>query len=143
MCQEYYETLEEAKKAVGKFIVKTGRQYSKLVKTEVDERLSPHPDKLYREWKNWYDFLEYSMLTYDEATFVMKWLGVQRIEVYKFYAKMSDIRLHSNPNQFYKGRGWKDVSEFLGIQRKKCKGSEFYNAKKPNHYKFKHLGSIE
>ena len=48
---EYYPSLDEAKRALGKFVVKSSREYRKLVRSQKDPGLPACPEKLYPNWQ--------------------------------------------------------------------------------------------
>ena len=107
--------------------------YKTIRKEHPDFNLPSHPDRVYRDqgWKGWRDFFgleERSRPTFKEAQELFKAAGVygeklRRKNLSKLYSAFRkehpDFNLHSNPNQFYKGKGWKGYKDFFGLAEKK------------------------
>jgi hypothetical protein len=49
---------------------------------------------------------------------IVRTLGIQNsVQWRKNFKKLSNLNLHSTPERYYKGKGWKGWADFLGTSR--------------------------
>jgi superfamily II DNA or RNA helicase len=116
--EEKYSSYSEAKKAVKRLGIKSGREYSRRYKE--DPRLPSDPKSKYHGigWKDFYSFLDSKKRSLyknieDAKQSVMK-LGMKNREEYVTQKRYKeDGSLPSQPNVFYKNRGWKDWNDYI------------------------------
>ncbi|WP_116827485.1 VPA1269 family protein [Pseudomonas syringae] len=109
-------TYNEAKKAVKRLGYWSSGDYRRQHK--IDPRLPLHPAIQYLDkgWIDWYEFLEKprNYEEYSEAKKAAQGLSFQNQTSYKENYKV-DPRLPINPDKSYRGLGWSNWEEFLGI----------------------------
>lgn len=113
----YYETYEEAKKAVQILNIPNKNVYRQGLYKQ-DEFLPFSPEKVYRNkgWVTWEKFLNYSprvIYTFAEANLAVKKYGWETTRQYQFSYKI-DSKFPLSPDKYYKGKGWKGWKDFLG-----------------------------
>ena len=118
---DLYLTIKEAKKAVKKLGINSESEYIKRYKKE-DPRLPSNPDRKYeKDWVDWPNYFGRETpdlyLTIKEAKQVVKKLGIGSAKEYRKRYK-EDPRLPSNPNKYYKGKGWIDWPNYFGRTKK-------------------------
>ncbi|MDD3626878.1 MAG: integrase repeat-containing protein, partial [bacterium] len=119
---EPYEIYEEAKSAVKSLNIQTIDEYE--LRYNEDPRLPSHPDRTYsnKGWIDWYHFLDKERPdyynTYEEAK-----SAVQKLKINSFKEYMEKFHLNpllpSNPQRFYKNKGWIDWYDFIGKDKPK------------------------
>jgi len=118
----FYQTYAEAKQAVKGLGITAQGDYRKRHKE--DPRLPSHPFEFYegKGWTDWYNFFGKESPnfypTYEEAKQAVQRLGITNQGEYQKRYK-EDPRLPSTPSEFYKDKGWINLYEFLGIDRRK------------------------
>lgn len=113
-----YLEYEEAKKVVNEKGIKSHRDYNLLHKYL---RLPSAPDMYYKDkgWTDWGDFIGNDAVnfpTYEEAKRILREKGINCKKEY--LSSYKSLGLPSNPNGYYKGRGWTDWSDFFGKTKK-------------------------
>ena len=117
---------KEAQRLVQKYKVQTGTEYEvrrKEIGKKEKVRLPSRPDKDYKEWVDWYEFLEKPrpelFSPYKEAQRLVQKYKVQTGTEYKVRRKeigeKEKVHLPSRPHKDYKE--WVDWYEFLGKPR--------------------------
>lgn len=117
-----FKTFEEAKVITREFGVKTCNEYwamrSALGK---NQGLPSQPERAYANcgWTSWGDFFgleKAEILPYDEAKEIAKTLGINNS--HEWISGKADLRkvpgMPSNPPRFYKDKGWRGWTDFLG-----------------------------
>ena len=114
---KFYPTYEEAKRAVAGKNIKSKDEYKKRYKE--DPRLPSEPNSTYANqgWINWLDFLgkptKVFYPTFEKAKRAVAVINIKSKDEYQKRYK-EDPRLPSNPNIFYKDKGWIGSLVFLG-----------------------------
>jgi superfamily II DNA or RNA helicase len=114
---DFYPTYGEARKAVIKLRIKQIVDYQRRYKE--DPRLPSAPDKQYKNkgWISWFEFFGKETPdfypTYGEARKAVIKLRIKQIVDYQRRYK-EDPRLPSQPNKYYKKKGWINWFEFFG-----------------------------
>jgi len=112
----FYSTFEKAKRAVRRLNIKSQSEYYEHYKE--DPRLPSQPYNIYADkgWINWFNLFGkptpvfYS--TYKEAKRAVQRSNIKSQDEYKKRYK-EDPRLPSNPNIFYKDKGWIGFFDFF------------------------------
>lgn len=115
----YYETFEEAKKAVIKLGVISRKEYIEQKRYREDPKLPSQPSTYYKNigWTKWDEFIIICYLTYEEANEAVQKLGVKtRTDYIKYKRYKEDALLPSNPEKRYNKKGWVDWYHFLGTK---------------------------
>ncbi|NWB49869.1 VPA1269 family protein [Pseudomonas gingeri] len=111
---KFYPSLAEAQAAMRSLDIKNYVDYRKHY--QKDSRLPRKPEEVYINlgWTNWRVFLGGQPIysTLEEASKACKALGFKRRHQY-ITRYSEDPRLPSNPNQFYKNKGWISWDRFL------------------------------
>ncbi len=121
---EFYETYEEAKKAVERLNINSWHEYRTKKKYKSDPRLPSSPEKFYQNkgWVNWNTFFGKPNLdiyqSYDDAKKAVYKLDFKTGQEYKKKYKL-DPRLPSTPSSYYKDKGWSGFEDFLGKSKKR------------------------
>lgn len=116
-----YPTYVEAQSAVRALGIEDGKDYS--ARFRQDPRLPASPASQYTKigWTDWYDFLgkEKPSLyeSYADAKTAAAALGVKSTSDYR-RQRRKDEKLPADPLKFYAERGWRDWSDFLGIEQR-------------------------
>ena len=112
--RDFYKSYREAQKAVQSLGIKTTTEYAH--RRLEDSRLYAHPDKTYKNWKGWYDFLGTQAKTYysyRDAQTAVKNLGIKKEKEYN-ERYTTDPKLPPTPKQHYKNSGWEGFRSFVG-----------------------------
>ena len=115
----YYETFEEAKKAVIKLGIISRKEYIEQKRYREDLKLPSQPSTYYKNkgWTKWDEFIIISYLTYEEAKEAVQKLGIKtRTDYLKYKRYKEDTLLPSNPEKRYNNKGWVDWYHFLGTK---------------------------
>jgi len=113
----FYQSYVEAKKAVIKIGIKSRKEYVEQKRYKEDTRLPSQPNSFYKKsgWTNWNDFLGNTCYTYTEAERAVRQIGVDSKAEYISYKKHNeDPLLPSDPEKYYKHKGWVNWYYFLG-----------------------------
>ena len=116
-----YQTYIEAKNAVLKLNIRSEKEYR--LRYKEDDRLPSTPSRFYKDkgWIDNYDFFNKKRpdyyATYNEAIKAIRKLSIKSRKEYDKRYK-DDQFLPSNPEDIYKGIGWIDYFNFLGIKRR-------------------------
>jgi len=115
-----YPKYNDAKKAVEKLNIKSSREYSRRYKK--DPRLPSRPENYYSGigWIDYDHFLGFERhnfyQTYIEAKEVVKKIGIKsRKEYIEDKRYKEDTHLPSQPNVYYKNKGWSKWNDFIPI----------------------------
>jgi signal recognition particle subunit SEC65 len=118
---DFYPTYKEAKRAVQRLNIKASAEYFKRYKE--DPRLPSTPNAFYKDkgWIDWFNFFGKPTPdfypTYKEAKRAVQRLNIKTSTEYpKRYKK--DPRLPSNPDKFYKNKGWIEFLDFFRKEKK-------------------------
>ena len=114
----FYPTYEEAREAIKRLNIKSQGEYKKRYKD--DPRFPSHPDGFYSDkgWIDWFHFFSKSSPddyypTHEEAKQAVAKINIKSQSEYnKRYNE--DLKLPSNPQKFYKDKGWINWLDFLG-----------------------------
>lgn len=114
-----YSTIDEAMLVTRTLGIRSCTEYQNLKRYKEDQRLPSMPERVYaKQWTSWTSFLGskqsryYSFL---EARLVARIYGWRTSGIYKF-ACSTDPRLPTCPESYYREEGWKNWSDFLGIE---------------------------
>lgn len=111
--------LEELKKIVQKFGIKTVTKYREYIK-KYNKNWPYSPNKHYKNkgWKDWYDFFGVSKLTITitlkELKKILQKFDIKTLRKYSEYRKKYNKNWPSSPQTYYKNKGWKDWDDFFG-----------------------------
>ena len=116
-----YTKYTDAKKAVRKLQIKSRREYNRRYKE--DSRLPSNPEDIY-VGIGWIDYNHFLGIekhnfyeTYVEAKQAVRKLGIKsRKEYIEGKRYKEDLRLPSQPNVYYKDKGWTKWSDFWGTR---------------------------
>ncbi len=122
-----YPTYEEAQRIVKENGINSQADYKSSYK---ELGLPSAPNVFYKGkgWIDWPDFFgrsKASYPTYEEAQRIVKENGINSRNEYM--SSYKELGLPSNPNEFYKGKGWIDWPDFFGRSRLISKGERKYN----------------
>jgi len=110
---------EEGKKIVQELGIKSRPVYwEKRKKLKILLQIPHSPNRAYKEWKGWDDFLVNKFVTYQQAKKIAQEMKIERALDYKKLAieKKLPEGMPMTPRIFYK-KVWKDWDDFLGKQR--------------------------
>ena len=118
-------TLEEHEKLVQERGVITLKGYLELVeKRDYEGRLSRTPHIYFKSkgWVSWNKFFnlpEDPFMNFTEAMLLMKRLGIQSVAQFKQWSSSGQRpkNFPSNPDKYYKNKGWKSWSHFFSNHR--------------------------
>ena len=109
-----YPSYEEAKNIIQKRGVNTQKEYNSIYK-ELGVPACPQQSYADKGWIDWYDYLgksSPSYPSYEDAQRIVKEAGIKSITQYQ--ASYKELRLPSNPNGYYSGKGWTNWNDFFG-----------------------------
>ena len=127
-----FRSFEEARDFVWRLGLKSRKEWHEWSKSgERPRDIPPRPDKAYEEegWLNFPDFLGYNKSvewrSFEEARDYARTLGLKSSREWREWSSKSGERppdIPSHPEEVYKGKGWKDWSDFLGYQFQNNRG---------------------
>jgi hypothetical protein len=115
-----YSSYHQAARAARKLKIKNYTEYYRKKLYKQDERLPARPDTVYKHkgWKSWQIFLGLPIpnfyKTYNaakKAVYILK--IVSKYEYKRKNRFKEDKKLPRNPDELYKGKGWKNWKEFV------------------------------
>ncbi|MBL7102871.1 MAG: DEAD/DEAH box helicase family protein [Bacteroidales bacterium] len=115
----FYETYEEAKKAVQETGIKSRKEYIEQKRYRADPKLPSQPDKYYKNkgWTKWDEFIIIYYLSYEEAREAVQGLEIKtRTDYLKYKRYKEDTLLPSNPEKTFRNKGWTNWYNFLGTK---------------------------
>ena len=136
---------EEAREYILKFNIKKKEEYFRKHKKNMftnDMPYNPRRTYLDNGWKGWGDFLgtgnvatfNKEFLSYEDAKAKVMTLGLQNWEDWRQFTKSNNFpeKIPKNPFNSYNGKGWVDMSTFLGSKsshKKTLKSRTFTEAR--------------
>jgi hypothetical protein len=117
-------TYEEAKAFVQKHGIKKAMEFMTWMSRPAGVPSNPWKAYQGRGWTSWPEFLGKkkkpngsNFLSYDEVKEIIRKKGIKRMVDYRTWEERPS-NIPSNPEVFYKGKGWVSWSEFLGNGRR-------------------------
>jgi superfamily II DNA or RNA helicase len=117
---------KQAKISVRQLGLKNQKEWFKFCKSgKKDEAIPSNPQNIYKNqgWNGWGDFLGTNktsthvieFLSYEESKNKLRALNLKNAAEWRIYSKTNrPNKIPSNPNTYYKNKGWKGWPDFLG-----------------------------
>ena len=126
-----WRSFVESRRYVWTLGLKSSREWREWSKSgERPPDIPSRPDEVYDEegWLSWPDFLGYESVvwrSFEEARDYARSLGLKSAKEWREWSKSGERPpdIPSHPETVYKGKGWKDWSDFLGYPNQNRGGS--------------------
>ena len=117
---------KKARKIIRGLSIKSSSEWRKLRRNnEIPFMIPSHPDEVYQSsgWVDWGDWLgtgyvvgsKRNYLEYDEARTFVRGLNLKNRSEWKIYTKKDKPdNIPTNPNRYYKDKGWISMGDWLG-----------------------------
>ena len=126
-----YINYDDAKKLLSSKKISSLTDYRKIIKKEFQNQIPINPSKNYKnkEWKGWQDFIGKEIIStqkinkkyisFKRAKSLIQSLGVKDKKEFK-KKKLNNIipdTIPLKPGRFYKGKGWVNFKDFIGVHQ--------------------------